>query len=93
MKLKDLTYHNVEEFYSFLYQQIEQARHFHVHATTAEVIIHSALGLPRNQIHEIMVAKFPNKKFNHQYVKSISNKYRVIIEELKEQLKWKVMQK
>ena len=84
MKLKNLTYHNWDEFYSFLYTQIEQAKHYHVHATTAEVIIHSVLGLPRNQIHEIMVEKFPNRKFNPQYVKSISNKYREIIKELKE---------
>lgn len=86
MKLKNLTYHNVEEFYSFLYKQIEQARHFHIHSTTAEVIIHSVLGLPRNQIHEILVSKFPNKTFNKQYVKSIANKYREIITELKETL-------
>lgn len=86
MKLKDLTYHNVGDYYAHLYTQISEARHFQVHATTAEVIIHSVLGLPRNQIHEILVKKFPNRKFNPQYVKSIANKYREIIEELKESI-------
>ncbi|MEZ8034673.1 hypothetical protein [Vibrio crassostreae] len=86
MKLSKLTYHNVGDYYAHLYKQIEQAGHFHIHATTAEVLIHSVLGLPRNQIHSILVSKFPNRRFNPQYVKSIANKYREIIKELKETL-------
>lgn len=86
MKLKNLTYKNWEEYYSFLYDKLDKELWFQINTTTATVIIHSVLGLPRNQIHEILVEKFPNKSFNPQYVKSISNKYRDIITELKESI-------
>jgi hypothetical protein len=86
LKLKNMTYFNWEEYHSFLYTQIEQARHFYIESTTAEVIIHSVLGLPRNQIHSILLSKFPDKKFNKQYCKSTAWKYREIIQELKEAL-------
>ena len=84
MKLSELTYQNWEEFYSFLYDYLDNYPLTLFHLTTAEVIIHSVLGLPRNQIREILAAKFPDKTFNPQYVKSTANKYKTLINELRE---------
>ncbi|MCY9871806.1 hypothetical protein [Vibrio barjaei] len=86
-KLKDLTYHNWRDYHAYLYAELGKAKHFDIYPTTAEVLIHKILGLPNNQIHEILVAKFPDKKFNKQYVKAICWKYQEIINEYKEQLK------
>jgi hypothetical protein len=84
MKLRDLNYHNWHDYYAHLYDYLDNYPLHCWHLTTAEVLIHSALGLPRNQIREILATKFPNKKFNPQYVKSTANKYKEIITELRE---------
>jgi hypothetical protein len=84
MKLKDLTYHNWESYYSHLYNYLDAYPVTLLHLTTAEVLIHEALGLPRNQIREILETKFPDKRFNKQYIKSTAWKYREIIQELRE---------
>jgi hypothetical protein len=86
LKLADLTYQNWESYYSHLYDYLDNYPLTLFHLTTAEVIIHSVLGLPRNQIHSILLSKFPDKRFNKQYVKSTSNKYKDLINEIKETL-------
>jgi hypothetical protein len=86
MKLKNMTYHNAGDYYDYLYNYLDNCPLHLWHLTTAEVIIHSVLGLPRNQIHEILETKFKDKSFNRQYVKSTANKYRETINELRESL-------
>jgi hypothetical protein len=87
LKLSDMTYHNFLDYYAHLYDYLDAYPVTLFHLTTAEVLIHSALGLPRNQIREILAAKFPDKSFNEQYVKSTAWKYKDLINELQEILK------
>jgi hypothetical protein len=86
LKLSDLNYHNADQYYVHLYNYLDAYPVTLFHLTTAEVIIHSVLGLPRNQIREILETKFPDKTFNPQYVKSTANKYKDLINEIKETL-------
>jgi hypothetical protein len=83
LKLSDLNYHNADQYYVHLYNYLDAYPVTLFHLSTAEVIIHSVLGLPRNQIHEILETKF-KREFNKQYVKSTAWKYKDLINEIKE---------